>query len=199
MTLSAAVTGIQGMKGIEFSGAIEGVVIDVGKLFRGEFPIIDIASIGVTLKGDLFGGQIDAGLIGGILKLDALGNLIDNFDTTTPVADRIFFVGVEGGFSFSGVGGFTIRFAVSELGPLGVFISGSIPGGILLEPNTGLSINDFSAGVEFFKTLPSIDEPEELRGPEFGLPTGQSADQWLASRQAAGGHPVSSWSRPTRR
>jgi hypothetical protein len=65
-----------------------------------------------------------------------------------------------------------------------VFISASIPGGILLEPNTGLSINDFSAGVEFFKTLPSIDQPEELRGPDFQLPTAQTADQWLAGVRA---------------
>ena len=100
LTLSASVTGIQGMAGIEFSGTIEGVVIDVGKLFAGQFPIVDIASIGVTISGDLFGGQINAGLIGGILKVDALGNPIGTFDTTTPVEERIFFVGVEGGFSF---------------------------------------------------------------------------------------------------
>jgi hypothetical protein len=153
----------------------------VGKLFRGEFPIIDIASIGVSVRGNLFGGELNAALIGGIVKLDSSGAIIDSFDTTTPVEERVFFVGVEGGFGFAGVGGFTIRFAVSELGPLGVFISASIPGGIVLEPNTGLAINDFSAGVEFFKTLPSIDKPDELRGPDFGLPTAQSADQWLSS------------------
>src|SRR5262249_39927123 len=82
---------------------------------------------------------------------------------------------------FSGIGGLTIQFALSELGPLGVFISASVPSGILLEPITGLSINDFSAGVEFFKTLPSIDNPEDLRRPEFQLPTSQSAGDWLAS------------------
>ena len=184
LTLSAAVTGLQGMSGLEFSGAIEGVKIDVGLLLQGKFPIIDIASIGVSLKGKMFGGEITAGLIGGIIKLDANGAEIDNFDTTTPVADRVFFVGVEGGFKMAGVGGFTIKFAVSELGPLGVFISASMPGGIVLEPNTGLAINDFSAGVEFFKTLPSIDKPEELRGPDFQLPTALSADEWLASVRA---------------
>ncbi|MBL8335376.1 MAG: hypothetical protein JNM97_01270, partial [Rhodoferax sp.] len=184
LTLSAAVTGLQGMSGLEFSGAIEGVKIDVGLLLQGKFPIIDIGSIGVQLKGDMFGGQITAGLIGGIIKLDANGAEITSFDTTTPVVDRVFFIGVEGGFAFAGIGGFTIKFAVSELGPLGVFISASIPGGILLEPNTGLSINDFSAGVEFFKTLPSIDQPEELRGPDFQLPTAQTADQWLAGVRA---------------
>jgi hypothetical protein len=135
----------------------------------------------VQIEGNLFGGELKAALIGGILKLDAAGGLIDNFDTLTPVVTRIFFVGVEGGFSMAGAGGFTIRFALSELGPLGVFISGSVPGGIALEPTTGLAINDFSAGVEFFKTLPSIDQPEELRGPDFQLPTAVPADQWLAS------------------
>ncbi|MBK8118786.1 MAG: hypothetical protein IPK39_05850 [Sulfuritalea sp.] len=184
LTLSAAVTGLQGMAGLEFSGAIEGVKIDVGLLLQGKFPIIDIASIGVSLKGKMFGGEITAGLIGGIIKLDANAAVIDSFDSTTPVVDRVFFVGVEGGFKMAGVGGFTIKFAVSELGPLGVFISASVPGGILLEPNTGLAINDFSAGVEFFKTLPSIDKPEELRGPDFQLPTALSADEWLAGVKA---------------
>ncbi len=37
LTLSASVTGMQGMQGMQFSGSIEGVQIDVGKLFRGEF------------------------------------------------------------------------------------------------------------------------------------------------------------------
>ena len=59
--------------GLEFSGSIEGVKIDVGKLLDGEFPIVDIASIGVSVKGNVFGGQLDAALIGGILKLDAGG------------------------------------------------------------------------------------------------------------------------------
>ena len=40
-----------------------------------------------------------------------------------------------------------------------VLINGQVPGGILLEPNTGLAINDFTASVEFFKSLPSIDDP----------------------------------------
>ena len=71
----------------------------------------------------------------------------------------------------AGLGGFTIRFALSDLGPLSVFISVSLPtGGILLEPNTGLTINDFAGGVEFFKTLPSIDDPLALRSPAFAAP-----------------------------
>ena len=86
-------------------GAIEGIKIDVGKLLDGEFPIVDIDAIGVSVKGNMFGGELNATLIGGILKLDAGGRIIDPFDTITPVADRVLFVGVEGGFSFAGIGG----------------------------------------------------------------------------------------------
>ena len=48
-----------------------------------------------------------------------------------------------------------------------MFVSVEIPGGIVIEPHIGLAINDFAAGVEFFKSLPSIDDPLLLRGPEF--------------------------------
>ena len=81
----------------------------------------------------------------------------------------------------AGMAGFTIRFGLSELGPLSAFINVEVPGGILLEPTTGLTINDFSAGVEFFKTLPSIDDPFALRSSAFGLPTSMTADEWLTS------------------
>ena len=147
LILSASVTGLHGLKGLEFSGAIEGIRIDVGKLLDGEFPVIGIDAIGVQVAGNLFGGEVNGALIGGILKLDAAGRMISPLDLITPAEDRIFFIGLQGGFEFPGVGGITIRFAMSELGPLGVFLNASVPGGILLEPTTGLSMNDFSAGV----------------------------------------------------
>src|SRR5207249_2257160 len=128
--------------GLEFSGSIEGVKIDIGKLLAGQFPITDIASIGVQVKGKMFGGEIDAALIGGILKLDSFGHIIDPIDTTTAVADRVFFVGLEGGFNMPGVGGLTIRLALSELGPLTVYLSASLPTGIMLVPQIGLVMND---------------------------------------------------------
>jgi hypothetical protein len=37
--------------------------------------------------------------------------------------------------------------------------------------------------VEFFKTLPAIDDPMLLRGPDFQLPTQMSPDQWLTQLQ----------------
>ena len=172
LILSAAVEGIHAIPNLEFSGAIEGIEIDVGKLLRGEFPITGIAAFGVGVKGDMFGGKIEAQLVGGILKLDAGGRVISDLDTVTPVVDRVFYAGLVGGFTFGGMGGFTIRLGLSELGPLSVALSVSLPTGIIIYPPFGLTINDFYASVEFFKSLPSIDEPEQLRGGAFQPPIG---------------------------
>ncbi|MCC6231170.1 MAG: hypothetical protein IT580_00900, partial [Verrucomicrobiales bacterium] len=200
LILSATVTGLPAVPNLKFSGAIEGIKIRPSLLLAGQFPIIDIASIGVSVSGDMFGGELNAALVGGIIKIQKTGeNSFAPVDPTltvpdSQVFDRVLFIGIQGGFSMAGIGGLTIRFALSELGPLGVFLNAEVPGGILLEPNTGLSINDFSAGVEFFKTLPSIDDPLLLRGPQFQVqPTvdaglwlqdirGQVFKQWLALR-----------------
>ncbi|MFL2871082.1 MAG: calcium-binding protein, partial [Pirellulaceae bacterium] len=183
LVLSLSISSMPSAPGLKFSGTIEGVKIKPSLLLEGKFPVIDIAAIGVSVSGPMFGGELNAALIGGILKIDAAGNKIDVLDSVTPVADRVMYMGISGGFEMLGSGGFEIRLGLSELGPLGVFISASTPTGIMLEPNTGLTINDFSAGVEFFKSLPAIDDPYELRNPEFGLPTDMTTEAWLASLQ----------------
>ena len=71
--------------------------------------------------------------------------------------------------------------AFSELGPLGVMMTASTPTGILLEPTSGLSINDFVAGVEFFKSLPVLTEPEQLRDASLEPVAEINPDVWLAS------------------
>ena len=184
LTLSANVTGIQGMGGLTFSGSIQGIQIDVGMLLAGQFPIIGITSLGVSVSGNMFGGQLDASLIGGILKLDANGNMIAPTDTTTPVSARVFFIGIQGGFSFAGMAGFQIQLALSSLGPLGVQISVNLPEGILIDPDTGLSINDFTAGVKFFTSLPSITDPMQLNNPAFNVTSVPTAGNWLTSIEA---------------
>ena len=40
LILSASVAGIHAIPNLEFSGVIDGIQIDVGKLLRGEFPIV---------------------------------------------------------------------------------------------------------------------------------------------------------------
>ncbi len=183
LTLSASVTGIKGLGGLTFSGSIQGVQISPTLLAQGKFPIIGINSLGVTVSGNLFGGQINASLVGGILKLDSNYQIIGTFDTTTPVFKRVFYLGLQGGFSIAGMAGFTIRLGLSELGPLEVYINVNTPTGVLLVPQIGLTLNDFSAGVQFFKTLPSMSDPFALRQLTAPSPTGVTADTWMTSLQ----------------
>jgi hypothetical protein len=177
LILSAEVTEIKGAKGLTFSGSITGIKISPKLLIEGKNPIIGIEALGVSVTGNLFGGEVTATLIGGILRLDEHFNIISALDTVTPVAQRVFFIGMEGKFAIAGVGGFGIRFALSELGPLSVLLNADIP--ITIEPNSGLTISDFTASVEFFKTLPSIDDPFALRGSAFAPPGDIDVSTWL--------------------
>ncbi|MEQ2009497.1 MAG: hypothetical protein ABMA26_22165, partial [Limisphaerales bacterium] len=181
--LSASVSSIKGIPNLQVSGTIDGIVIDPFLLLEGKFPIIGLGGIGVNISGDMFGGKVTAGLIGGMLRVgnvNGVSVMLDPLDTTTEVVDRVIFFGVEGGFTVSGTSGFLIRFALSELGPLGVFININVP--VTVDPvYTQLTLSNFSAGVEFYKTLPSIDEPDDLRGPEFKVDGTMTADKWLAS------------------
>ncbi len=183
ITLSASVTGIQGLGGLTFSGSVTGVQINTGLLLEGQFPIVGIQSFGVTVSGNLFGGEINATLVGGIVNLDSNGNMIPATNTTTPVAARVFYAGLQGGFSFGGLSGFTIQVGLSSLGPFGVQLSVDLPEGILLDPDTGLSLNDFTAGVKFFSTLPSITDPMQLNGPAFAVQSVPVAANWLSMLQ----------------
>ncbi len=184
LTLSASVTGIQGLGGLTFSGSVTGIQVDVGMLLKGEFPIVGIQSFGVSVAGNMFGGKLSASLLGGILKLDANGNMIAATDTTTTVVDRVFFLGLQGGFNFAGMSGFTIQMALSSLGPLGVQISVNLPEGILIDPDTGLSINNFTAGVKFFTSLPSITDPMQLNQPAFNVQATPILSDWQNQIQA---------------
>ncbi len=166
------------------SGTIKGLQIDIGKLVAGQNPIVGLGTFGVSVRGDLFGGTLDAELVGGLARIDQNNQLIPD-DQTVPdsqVKSRVFFAGLQGGFDMGGVGGFTIQIGLSELGPLGVLLSAQLPTGILLEPNTGLSINNFVGGVQFFSALPTVTSPDDLRGSAFTISTtGVSPDTWLIS------------------
>ncbi|MGD8418076.1 MAG: hypothetical protein PVH91_13540, partial [Pseudomonadales bacterium] len=187
LLFSASVEGLPAVAGLEFSGAIEDVRIRPQLLLEGKFPVISIGAFGVSVSGDLFGGSINGALVGGILNLVEDTSATEGYriweaseGTPPDDAERVLFVGIQGGFSMAGIGGLTLRVGLSELGPLGALVSVEVPGGILLEPNTGLTINNFTAGVEFFKTLPSIDDPLRLRDNEFQIPTAVEASEWLA-------------------
>ena len=91
LTLSAKVKNIPGVP-LDFEGSVNGLTIDVGLLQQGKFPITALESLSVKVGGDFGGAEISGSLIGGILKIDSAGNLIDTDDTTTLVSDRVLFV-----------------------------------------------------------------------------------------------------------
>ncbi len=190
LDLSAGINSISGLSGLSITGAVDNIQIDPALLAQGKFPIVGISGFAITIQGDLFGGQLDAGLVGGILNLDANNNIIAATDTTTPVAQRIPYFAIEGGFSFAGLAGFTIRVGLSSNGPLQAFISVDLPGGLLLDPDTGLTLNDFSAGIEFNTTVTSLcnngqplTDPHQLSSCTMPSATAGSAAQWLAQLQ----------------
>ena len=178
ITLSVSITKLPSVAGLKFSGAIEGLKIDPFLLLEGKFPIIEVRSIAVSVTGQLFGGELTATLLGGIMRFDAAGNTIGDLDATTPVADRVLFFGIEGGFKIAGMG-LQIRLGLSELGPLEVQIVAAIP--VLIVPQIGLTLTNFTAGVKFFTTLPAIDDPFDLRRPEFSVSTTSNAGDWLTT------------------
>ncbi len=175
LSLSASVTGLQNLP-VQVSGGVEGVKIDVGLLKAGQFPITDIGSFSVSIKGNLFGGTVEGAIILGIVKVDASGKQIAATDQTTPVSRRIFFGAIQAGMSFAGLSGFQIRIGLSELGPLQIYVGVNVP--VLLEPISGLTIGNFHAGVTFNSSLPSITDPLDLRKGDFKPAAEMTLEEW---------------------
>ena len=75
ITLSASATGLFGLP-VQVTGTIKDVQIDIGKLVAGQFPIVGIGAIGVSVGGNLFGGTIDGTLVAGLARIDQNGDLI---------------------------------------------------------------------------------------------------------------------------
>ncbi len=190
LDLSAGINSISGLPGLQISGSVDNIQIDPALLAQGKFPIVGISGFAVTISGNLFGGELTAGLVGGILDLSAANTIVLPTDTTTPIAQRIPYFAIEGGFSFGGLAGFTIRVGLSSLGPLQAFIDVELPSGILLDPDTGLTINNFSAGIEFNQTVTDIcnhgaplTDPHQLSTCTMPSATAGTAAQWLATLQ----------------
>ena len=177
LTVSASVGDIPGLP-FELSGTVDGLKIDCGLIAQGKFAVVDLAGFGVTVGGDFGGGKVQATLIGGIVKVDAQGKVIDPTDSTTPVDERVLFVGIDGKVEIAGMG-LELRLALSELGPLGVLLTVKVP--ILIEPTSGLTINELTGGIEFYTSLPTISEPEELRGKAFADATQVDEATWMAT------------------
>ena len=202
ITISASLTAIQGLP-VTITGGVQDAVIDVGKLLDGEFPIVSIGSFSAGVSGEMFGGEITAALTGGILRMDSEGFLLDGDGNR--VEDGQPAVGAVTSALWAGFwGGFDIRrsdrFRAAR-GPERVRAPVRLrrrgdSHGILLEPNSGLTLNYLRGGVEFNATLPdlpdpadpttgTVDEALQLRRDEFDSPAAMDVATWQNGLAAA--------------
>ena len=71
----------------------------------------------------------------------------------------------DGQFSLAGLAGFQIQVGLSQLGPLDAMISVNLPEGIILDPDTGIAINNYLGRVIYGPTA---------FANTFGLPVTQT-------------------------
>lgn len=172
IALTASVTGTIGP--LTFSGGVDNLVIDPFRLAEGEFPIVALDGFSVGVSGDLFAGRIEGAVIGGIVKLDDEGNVLD--DGETDFASTVFYAGINGGFQFGDLG-VEILIGFSERGFLQGYLRADVP--LVLEPIAGLTLSGFRGGISFNATpLPVPQSPDELLDPIFQPTTSLTAAQW---------------------
>ena len=178
---------------LTLQGTAKHVIIDVGKLASGEFPIVSIGALGVTVSGNLYGGTISGTLLAGIVRfdangavVDANGNLVSNGTPGVGPFRSVFYGGIDASFSLGNMSGFEIRIGLTQYGPLSIYMEGTLPDGIILDPDSGLAINNFRGGVTFGQGIPPINlstpisatDALQLRQSGFNPPAQLTLDQW---------------------
>ena len=183
IVFSANVTGIKDLGGLTVEGFVENVAVDIGRLKNGENPFISIESFGVSVSGNLFGGEIEAQLIIGIVSydLDTL-EIIEN-PSDLDNYDNIIYGALMGTMNFLGLGGVSVRIGISELGPLQFYVEANIP--ILLDPFTGLTLDGLRGGVMFNSTIDSPEDAFALRDENYSPPGEKSLEQWKLDLEEA--------------
>jgi len=192
-------SGFQGVP-ITLTGNIQNLVIDTSKLAAGQFPIVSIGSFNVNVTGSLFGLTIQGTLIVGIVNFDQSGAVVDshgiiqsldsegNLKPTGQMGVGPFtsalYGGIQATFSVAGAG-FTIRIGVSQYGPLSIYVSLTTPTGVILDPTSGLAMNNFRGGISLggFPAVTLSNPPVgtdalQLNQSAFTAPADLTPQQW---------------------
>ncbi len=184
---------------LTINGSVSDVEIDVGKLEAGDFPITSIGSVVVNVTGNLFGGTVKGTLIIGVVRFDSTGaqvdgegNLVSNGNPGSGAITSVIYGGIQAAYSFGGMSGFSISIGLSQYGPLSIYIEATLPTGILLDPVSGLTINNFRGGVQFGQGLPPItlsnpiqaSDALQLRTSAFDTPAQLTPEQWQAQLES---------------
>lgn len=174
---------IQGMVGdLELAGTVTDLVFDSKRIRRGEFPVVYVGEITGTVSGSIGGTTFSGGLVAGSIALNSANEpmtLQQVISNTSAVARATWYFGGTADFEFANRSGFAIRFAFSTKGFIQAYLRISLPTGILLEPNSGLTINDFSGGITFgAPTIPTPRDPAQLDSAVFKPTLALSFDEW---------------------
>jgi hypothetical protein len=185
VTFSASIGGQGGLFGLPVTGTVQGLTIDIALLKAGKFPITNLDSFSIAVDGLQMGGLgITGQFILGLAPLDANGNLLLGADRQNPnlVARRELYGFISGGIALPGGIGVDLKFGFSSAGPLVFYVSADVP--ILLEPNSGLTLNGLRGGISFGEAFPSVrnasgvPDPTLLRGGAFQPASSLTPDQW---------------------
>jgi hypothetical protein len=170
LTLSAGITSISGVPdGLTVSGTISDVIINVGELSTwlsnptmANFPISfgPSGGIGGSVSGTLFGMQISAAFVGGIVQFNQEGGIFTApgvvtgaSPSDTTVYGQGFYVGIQGSATIPGMGTVTISLGFSNLGPLSFYLSYQAEEPLIIDPDTGIALGGLAVGVAFDQTM----------------------------------------------
>ncbi|HRI80895.1 MAG TPA: hypothetical protein PLF88_00510, partial [Opitutaceae bacterium] len=184
---------------ITVSGYVENLVIDVGALLDGDFPIKSFDAAALYVSGNLFGLEVSGGFVLGMIEVDADGKDVNDPDYvgTGDIDDTIFFAGLQVKAMLLGAGG--VQFGVGlayidgEVVPLEVMVGVAVP--ILLEPISGLTLGAFAGRVQFATTLDTLYEDEDgnvdmvklaavANNPNSAVAT-ENMEDWVKNLKAA--------------
>ena len=143
---------------LEVTGGVLGLELDMDVIRTGvrdvlsgdihfpTSPITDLNGIIGNIEGELFGVEVDGSFIVNEVTADP--------DGAGPLPESsALYAAVEGDVQFEDFG-FGFAFAFSELGPLQVF--GHADTNIVIEPTSGLAINNLRLGARFSTTIEDL-------------------------------------------
>ena len=178
LTLSASVTGIKGIAGARVLAARSRASGSSRRCSpQGKFPIIDIDSIGVTVKGKHVRRHDRRRARRRHPQARHELHIIGTFDNTTPVVKRVFFVGIQGGFTHGRAWAASrSASACPSSARCPAFINVELPSGIMLVPQIGLVAQRLRRRRRVLQDAAVDRRPVRAARPEFGLPTAVTAD-----------------------
>ena len=189
LVLSASIGPFPGLTTLNFSGMVENLRLDVGKLTdgSGDFPILGFDAAAVQISGNLFGLQVSGGIVMGMIDFRADGEIIDRDLFPTEVAHgTIFYFGLNASVNIAGIGGAGFRIGMAdidpgpgiEIVPLQAYISVAAP--VIIEPISGLTLGAFTAGIEFASTLEDehYEDIDNLKAVTIANSLNPSLDVW---------------------